>query len=389
MEEQILDASEIDGLDGFNLTGDYEDISDPEQEIENTTENTTENIPQNTPDNTPDNTIENTPDNSSQSDENGNKIDQNETTEDFINQLLTLKGIKDPTKIKFEDESGAIVERNWEDLSKNERLNILVNEEDPEKDLDEEEILLINYLRENQLTPQQYVEAIQQQAAMMAMEKYQQTQVPTYEIDSLSDDELFALDLLEKVGEENITDEELQEALEQAKSNEALYAKQIEGLRTVYKNLEDQQKYDAEQAQIAQAEQQYQEFSNKVLNEISSFNSFANQEIELSTDDKNDIANYMLTRRDTGISDFYKDMQDPATATLAAFWLLRGPEILNEMETQIRAAYQRGFSVGKTQLTNHVTPKTPQVVVQPKQVNSTSNLDIQSAFGLEDDSYLN
>ena len=375
MDEQILDASAIDGLDDYNLTGDEEDIVTPDPE--NDTPD---------PDDDPDN--QETPQDNSDNDD-FDDSDEDEDDNDFTLQVLNLKGISDPSKIKFEDESGAIIERDWNDLSDNERLMILAGTEDPERDLEEDEILFINQLRENNLTPQQYIQAIQQQAAQQALEEYQQGLQPTYEIDSLSDDELFALDLLEKVGEENITDEELKEALEHAKANETLFAKQIEGLRATYKNLEDQQRYDAEQAQIQQAEEQYQEFSNKVLNEISSFDSLANQEIELSTDDKNDIANYMLTRRDTGVSDFYRDMQDPKTATLAAFWLLRGPEILNEMENQIKAAYQRGFNMGKTTTPIGNAPKTPQVVVQPKPAATSSKVDFQSAFGLEDESYLN
>ena len=375
MDEQILDASAIDGLDDYNLTGDEEDIVTPDPE--NDTPD---------PDDDPDN--QETPQDNSDDDD-FDDSDEDEDDDDFTLQVLNLKGISDPSKIKFEDESGAIIERDWNDLSDNERLMILAGTEDPERDLEEDEILFINQLRENNLTPQQYIQAIQQQAAQQALEEYQQGLQPTYEIDSLSDDELFALDLLEKVGEENITDEELKEALEQAKANETLFAKQIEGLRAAYKNLEDQQRYDAEQAQIQQAEEQYREFSNEVLNEISSFDSLANQEIELSTDDKNDIANYMLTRRDTGVSDFYRDMQNPKTATLAAFWLLRGPEILNEMENQIKAAYQRGFNMGKTTTPIGNAPKTPQVVVQPKPAATSSKVDFQSAFGLEDESYLN
>lgn len=377
MDEQILDASAIDGLDDYNLTGDEEDVITPDPE-----DNTSDSDPNDDPDNQD-------PSQDNSDDDNLDNSDENEDDDDFTLQVLNLKGISDPSKIKFEDESGAIIERDWNDLSDNERLMILAGTEDPERDLEEDEILFINQLRENNLTPQQYIQAIQQQAAQQALEEYQQGLQPTYEIDSLSDDELFALDLLEKVGEENITDEELKEALEHAKANETLFAKQIEGLRATYKNLEDQQRYDAEQAQIQQAEEQYREFSNEVLNEISSFDSLANQEIELSTDDKNDIANYMLTRRDTGVSDFYRDMQDPKTATLAAFWLLRGPEILSEMENQIKAAYQRGFNMGKTTTPVGNAPKTPQVVVQPKPTATSSKVDFQSAFGLEDESYLN
>lgn len=368
MAEEVLDASAIDEFSEYELTGEFPEEDAPPSEEAPDSE----------------------PNNSEPNDSTPGETPETNDDEYFTSEVLRLKGITDPSRIKFEDESGAIVERDWNDLSDTERLNILTNQEDPERDLEEDEIGLINLLRQNNLTPQQYIQIIQQQAANTALAQYQQTQVPTYEIDSLTDDELFALDLLDKVGEENITDEELQEALEQAKSNETLFAKQIEGLRASYKNLEDQQKYNAEQAQIAQAEQQYQDFSNQVLNAIGSFNTFANQDVELSTDDKNDIANYILTRRDSGISDFYQDMQNPATATLAAFWLLRGPEVLEEMENQVKAAYQRGFTMGKSSNPAYkFTPRTPQVVVQPRPTSNSTQNDVQSAFSLGDESYLN
>ena len=370
MAELILDANSIDNLDDFELTGELPEPSEPTQESEE---------PKQDPD------LESEPQVQEPTQE---PTQEPSAQDDLTTQILKLKGIEDPTKIKFQDDFGTITERDWKDLSDTEKLNIIANNEDPERDLDKEEILLINNLRENNLTPQQYIQAIQQLAVQQAMEKYQASQEPTYEIDSLSDDELFALDLLEKVGEENITDEELQEALEQAKSNEALFAKQIEGLRATYKNLEDQQKYNAEQSRIEQAESQYQEFAGRVLDEIGSFNSFANQEVELSTDDKNDLANYLLTRRDSGLSDFYSDIQDPNTATLAAFWLLKGPSILNEMGSQIQAAYQAGIAKGKTQVPPPApAPKPAQVVVQTPAPSNKP--EILSAFSLGDDSYLN
>ena len=50
--------------------------------------------------------------------------------EDLTSEVLRLKGISDPSKIKFEDESGAIIERSWDSLSIEEQLNILINNEE-------------------------------------------------------------------------------------------------------------------------------------------------------------------------------------------------------------------------------------------------------------------
>ena len=49
--------------------------------------------------------------------------------EDLTTEVLRLKGITDPGKIKFEDETGAIVERAWDSLSREEQINILIDQE--------------------------------------------------------------------------------------------------------------------------------------------------------------------------------------------------------------------------------------------------------------------
>jgi hypothetical protein len=146
---------------------------------------------------------------------------------------LEQQGITDKNKIKFEDESGAIIEKSWDDLSNNEKLMILSHQEDPEISLDSNEILFINQIRKSGLTPEQYIQYMQQLA---------QPEPPeiSYEVDNLTDDQLFCLDLLDKVGAENITDEELQEALDHAKLNPSLYEKQVASLRSQYKELEQQ-----------------------------------------------------------------------------------------------------------------------------------------------------
>lgn len=374
MDEQILDASAIDGLDDYNLTGDEEDIVTPDPE--NDTPD---------PDDDPDN--QETPqDNSDDDDFDDSNEDEDEDKDDFIFQVLNLKGIKDPSKIKFEDESGAIIERDWKDLTDNEKLSIFTLEEDTDTDLEEEEISFINMLRENNLTPSKYIELLQEEIS----KNIQDNQPEVYEVDNLSDDELFALDLIEKLGEDNVTDEELQQALIQAKTNEDLYNKQVKALRTYYKDLENQRNYEKEQEQQAQLEQSYNDFSEKILNQIEGFSEIAGQEIELSVDDKNDIANYILTRDDSGQSDFYKELQDPQILTKAAFWILKGPEIMQDLQNQIKEAYKRGYTLGSSKKSTSTTSTPPQVVITPKQTTTqtqTINNEAIAAIG-DDESYL-
>lgn len=371
MDEQIMDASAIDDLNEYDLTGEIEDGFVPQTEEE---EETPEE-PANQENQDPEQEEVQEPQNNEGS----------EDVDDFTKEVLRLKGISDPNKIKFEDESGAIVERSWKDLSTNEKLSIITLEEDADTDLEEEEITFINMLREKNQTPEQYLQAYKNEI----IQQMQDNQPTMYEIDNLSDDELFALDLIEKLGEDNVTDEELQEALIQAKTNETLYKKQVDALRNYYKDLEDKRNYEEEQNQKALLEQDYQKFSEQILNQIEGFEEIAGQEVELSIDDKNDIANYILTRDDTGQSDFYKDLQNPQTLTTAAFWVLKGPEIMQELQSQIQEAYKRGFNLGNSQSNSSPKPAAPKVVIAPKTTPKEKpiNNDATAAFG-DDESYL-
>jgi hypothetical protein len=72
-------------------------------------------------------------------------------------------------------------------------------------------------------------------------------------------------------------------------------------------------------------------FANNVVESIKNFNALEDTPVELSNDEMEDLANYILTRDATGYSEFGKLLNDPMQFTKAAFWMLKGPEILNEM----------------------------------------------------------
>lgn len=371
MDEQILDASTIDEFNEYDLTG--EAPEDGNQSYKDSNE----------PDNSEEDSDSDYEDNSQEESDDSSYTDEDDSYDDdsFTKEVLRLKGINDPNKIKFEDESGAVIERAWNDLSTKEKLGVLTLEEDTDTDLEDEEIQFINMLRQNNLTPSQYLQAFQSNITQQILDN----QEMPYEVDNLTDDELFALDLIEKLGEENVTDEELQSAIEQAKANEDLYSKQVQALRDHYKNLENQQEYEQQQAQQYQREQSYRDFSEQVLSQIEGFDKIAGEEIDLSVDDKNDIANYILTRDETGLTDFYKDLQNPQALTTAAFWMLKGPEIMQELQYEIQQAYKRGYAVG----TSSKQPA-PKVVVTPRTNTEQTDYNTSNdaaALG-DDESYL-
>ena len=297
---------------------------------------------------------------------------QPEPSEDFDleRELLSLQGISDMNKIKFEDESGAVVEKAWSSLSNNEKLMILSHQEDPDTSLDSAEIELINQIRESGMTPDQYIQSLQTS----------EPPVVTYEVDNMSDDELFCIDLLDKIGSENITDEELQQALDSAKANENLFKKQVASLRVYYKDLEEKRQQQAELEKQEAAELEYNNFSNSIVDSIRNFNALEDTPVELSLEEMDDLANYILTRDASGYSEFGRLLNDPVQFTKAAFWMLKGPEILNEMQNQIKEAYLRGYNE------THKTPKRVFTKTTPQKGNN--NKESQFAY-FDEDSYLN
>lgn len=300
-----------------------------------------------------------------------NEPEPNAGEDPLIMELLAANGIKDSSKIKFEEEDGTVVDRAWKDLSREEQLSILSPETSDVSDYSEEEIDLIQRIRDAQQSPEEYLEALKNEAAQAVQ------QTPIYEIDGISDDELFVLDAIDKYGEENVSDEQLEELLKNAKSNPDLYAKTIESLRAQYKQREDELNYQKQQESEAQQEQDFQNFSTSVLKEIQSLNKIGGQDIELSVDDMNDIANYILTRDEDGNSEFGKTMNNPKKFVELAFWALKGNDIMSEISSQLKTAYEKGVEAGKK-------GQSPLIFnTNPKDRNSAHNVSQTSAAALD------
>ena len=283
--------------------------------------------------------------------------------DDLTSEVLRLKGIADPDKIKFEDETGAIIERSWDTLSRAEQLNILVNQENEEPDLADDEIELLNAIRNSGMSVNDYLESLQVP---------QEAPVQSYKIDELSDEDVYALDLLEKVGADNITDEELEQAINNAKQNETLFKKTVEGLRKEYIRL--QQDEEAQQANelAAQQEAAYRQFATSISNEIRGLNSFAGQELELSDEDSEELAAFMLELDESGTSAFGRALQDPSLFTKAAFWLLNEEQIIEELSRQMQENYKRGYEAGKKDVSGNTKPA---LVFSPKKTKKDSPSD--------------
>lgn len=289
-------------------------------------------------------------------------VEQEENSEDDLtSEVLKLKGIDDPSKISFEDESGAIVTRSWDSLSREEQINILgdVKEAQPvDNQLGEDEISLINSIRNSGMDVKQYLQSLTPQ-----INQPQETD----QISSMSDEDLFAFDLINKVGNDNITDEELDKAIEDAKANETLFKKQVDGLRAVYAQKFQEQQANIANQQQAMQQQKYQAFANVVNQQIDNFSNFAGQSVQLSNDDKDILSDFMLTLDDSGTSALGRALQNPEILTKAAFWLLNEDSITAELQKQVQDAYTRGFNAGKGDVLNK-----SKLVFKPKTTSKKS-----------------
>ena len=175
----------------------------------------------------------------------------------------------------------------------------------------------------------------------------------------------------------------MQQALDNAKANEKLFSKQVASLRTYYKDLEDKRLQQIEVEKQEAAELEFENFSNSIIDSIRNFNVLEDSPVELSQDEMEDLANYILTRDNSGYSEFGRLLNDPAQFTKAAFWMLKGPEILNEMQKQIKEAYLRGYNEGNK------PAATKKVFTKTQEPSTKGNNNKESWYAnFDEDSYL-
>lgn len=288
----------------------------------------------------------------------------NNNDDSIIDYLLKTKGIDDSSKIIFEDDNGQISERDWNSLNAEEKINILNTQIPQQDDLSNEEIDFINQLRQQNLTPSQFIQQLQSQSQTIVE--------PQYQVDDLSDDEIFILDLESRVGE--LTDEQAAQALANSKQDEDLFKKQVAGIRKEYKDRED---FIAQQQQSEIEEEQqnaYNQFQESIIDSISNFNSIGNLDLNFEDSDRNELADFMLSRDETGNNYLWQALQDPDTLTKAAWFILNGEDAINNISdyfiNQIKLVsenqYKKGFEEGK----NGTTPSRPNVVFNTKTSNS-------------------
>ena len=290
--------------------------------------------------------------------------------DDIIISMLKQIGISDPSKIKFENDEGEIEEVSWDSLSAEEKMNILTPESpDPNFGLEDPEINFINLLRDAGITPEEYINYQREQA----IEEYRQALEgnPQYEVERLTDEDLYALDLQSRVPD--MTDEEVAIALEHEKANPELFEKKMQGIRAEYKALEDERRQNEELLEQQQKQEQFEAFQSDVLDAIESLDEVGGVKLNLDEDDMEEVANFILSLDSAGVSYLGKALDDPQTLTRMAWFALKGDEAFatitdyydKEIAKEKRSAYEAGYEDAKKGIQPKSTRK-PTVVVAPK-----------------------
>ena len=281
----------------------------------------------------------------------GESSKEQETTTNVVTELLKRQGIEDPNQISFEKEDGSIEKLKWDDLSLEEQLNIL--NQKPENDdlppvndeIGEDIQSLAKELKDNNMSVDDFINYIKDQG----IQGYQASLQPHYEVDNITDDDLFKIDLKNRIPD--ITPEQLETALEQAKSNEELYNKQVNGIREEYKQFEEEQNAQNEAITVEEQQQQYNEFANAITQTIDSLDNVNGIDIELEDEDKYELAQFILGQDAAGVSNFGKALNDPETFVKVAWFALKGADAIDSITdyfknqiTKVReSSYQKGL----------------------------------------------
>lgn len=325
---------------GNNDNIDFIDELDDEQQLDGQKQDPNPDNPQESEDQEPEG-----PDNTGTS-------DPEEGEDDFLTSLLKSRGIEDKSKIKFATEEGDVEEVDWDSLSNEDKLNILSSSEStPENGLDESEIQLINAIRNSGMSPSEYLQFI----GNGEVERYiQNSQEPQYEIDEYSDDELFLMDFMSRMGE--VTEDEATEALERAKANEGLFKKQIEAIRNEYKQAEQENQMQAQLEQEQIAQQQYDQFSDQIVDEINNLTEIQGFELNMENDDMQELYDFITGYDAAGNNYLAKALSDPRILVKTAWLALNGDQMINDItsyfQKEIASVRKESYKKGVTDTQN-------------------------------------
>ncbi len=246
-------------------------------------------------------------------------IDEPSKEVSFVEKYLADNGL-DKSKIKVYDESGDESEVDFDELSEEQKYDVLMSLNDRSNDLlSDDEIATINYLRQNNMSLSDFANWQNQLGARSV----QQTPTEQSSIDNYSDEEVIAVDMIRRFGDD-VSNEEIQEEIERLKENPETFEKRVRALRVNYKAEEDAYSKMLEDENKIKMEQARNEFTRDYVNVAKNMNYI--QGVTLEDDDKNELLNFVLTKDDAGNTEFQKVMNDPESVLKMAWYFLHGEE---------------------------------------------------------------
>lgn len=233
---------------------------------------------------------------------------------DYLSKLLRERGV-DRERVRIENEEGVIEEWKFDDLDDETKFGILNNDQS----LSDDEINTINYLRQNRMNLQDFVEYHRNQAIKEYLE---QNQSVAYTVDQVSDDDLYRFELRDQMPD--LTEEEVEDQLARAKENDSFFQKKIAALRKEYKELEDKQLRAEEERVAAEKEDQFNQLANSLVSVAK--NTEEMNGMLLEDEDREDVLSFLLDRDANGQSEFYKLFSNPEALFKMAWYMKYGDQ---------------------------------------------------------------
>ena len=248
--------------------------------------------------------------------------DYTEDSKDYISRLLESRGI-DRNRIQILDEEGNPSEVSFDSLSDQDKFDILNYQEDPVLPEDHE-IQMINFLRQNNMTLQDFAEWQRQEA----IKEYLAGQSTVSETDSYSDEEIVAYDYIKRFGE-SMSDEEIDAEIERLKADPEAFEKRVSLLRNAFKAEEEAQAklyQDQEAAKNAENEAMFVQTYQRAAADIDNI-----QNTELDDDDRDELLRFVLEKDQANRTGLSKAMDNPENVLKMAWYLLHGEERVDAM----------------------------------------------------------
>lgn len=307
--------------------------------------------------------------------------------DDFAIAILKQNGIN-PNAIPVSDENGNQNLISFGDLSRQEQIDMIQSisgnqQQNGGYQLEDDEVDMINAIRRSGMSPEQYMNALRDRFVNEYIQNGGGEQ--QYQVDSLSDDELWLSDYHAKV--KNASEEDALRALEYAKSNPDLFNKTMEGMRQMYKENEENSRTQDMQRQEELAKQVAADYESAIVDAVNSNSRlrFGDDVIDLSKDDKEEIASFILDRDPSGENYMVGAMKNQNELVKMAFMYLKGEELINEMQEAHKRelantrndAYSKGFNDARSGKNQSYVVNRPGIKNRPSVQKIASLNDIE------------